>query len=288
MMRFPPKTILVPIDFTEASMAGWQQAKALARRFKARLEAAYCEDLLPAGDLWGMARTRLTPETRAEILRHLRRRLGTGFKVHIAEGDPLVAILRLARTRKPDLIVMGTHARTGFDRLWAGSVTESVVRLSPVPVLTVHEEKPRLIRRVLAPVHFADYSEFGLDFAAGTAAALGAQLTALHVAGDPADSPNPAFRINGMLARIPESVRKACRARVEVVKGAATEQILTAARRHDLVVLVAHRKALLKDLVLGTTAERVLRHCPVPVLAVPSPRSRFLAPRFLGKAAARS
>ncbi len=57
---------------------------------------------------------------------------------HQAEGHPAEAVLEVARKYGADLIVMGTHGRRGFDRRVMGSVAEEVVRLSPVPVTTVH------------------------------------------------------------------------------------------------------------------------------------------------------
>jgi nucleotide-binding universal stress UspA family protein len=56
---------------------------------------------------------------------------------HLKEGDPATEILRLAEERKVDVIVMGTHGRTGLGRLLMGSVAEQIVRKAPCPVLTV-------------------------------------------------------------------------------------------------------------------------------------------------------
>jgi len=55
----------------------------------------------------------------------------------LAHGEPWKEILNAAKTHKADLIVMGTHGRRGLSRVFLGSVAERVVRLSPVPVLTV-------------------------------------------------------------------------------------------------------------------------------------------------------
>ena len=65
-------------------------------------------------------------------------------RVHhlLAEGHPATAILRAARENRCDLIVMGTHGRTGLNRLLMGSVTEEVVRMAPCLVLTVNAEVP--------------------------------------------------------------------------------------------------------------------------------------------------
>jgi Universal stress protein UspA and related nucleotide-binding proteins len=59
------------------------------------------------------------------------------WKVEIAIGRPADTIVRLARERRADLIVMATHGRTGLEHMVLGSVAEKVVRLAPCPVLTV-------------------------------------------------------------------------------------------------------------------------------------------------------
>jgi len=268
MLRFPPKKILVPCDLSETSMQAWRHARALAKRFGAVLEAVYVESW--TGDTEFFPPSRLTPALRAEILGHMRRKLGPDVKTHVFEGDPLVVILRLARTLRPDLIVMGTHGFTGLERAWRGSVAEAVVRLSPVPVLVARGD-PRAIRSVLAPVNFTDYAEYGFAFAAAAASALGARLTALHVDAKE-EGLSPGFALDRMVLQLPARLR-ARRIRLAEERGEPIDGILRTAAKHGLVVLVAHRKSLLKDMILGTTVERVLRHSPVPVLAVPAPKT---------------
>lgn len=279
MLRFPPKKILFPVDLSEVSLAAWPLARDLARRFKASLEVLYVEEYLPASE-WQFPRRRLDGALRAEILKHVRAKIGPGPRVHIVEGEPAVAILHLARTRRPDLIVMGTHGRTGLARAWMGSVAEAVVRLSPVPVLTTRGT-PKAIRSVLAPVNFASYADYGFVFAAGVAAALKARLTALHVAADERAHPNPKFALSNLIMKLPRTARHASAPRAEALKGDPTRRILEAAKKHDLLVLVAHQRWLLEDLVLGMTAERVLRHSPIPVLSVPSPKNPFSAQKWV-------
>ncbi len=270
MLRFPPRRILVPFDLSDVAFDAWRQAVALAKRFDAEVEAAYVEALAPAGES-EFPRRGLDAALRAEITRMIRAKLGPGPKVHVAEGDPTGILLRLARTRRADLIVMGTHGRTGLDRVWIGSTAEAVSRLSRVPVLTVRGA-PRALRSVLAPVNFTAYSEHGFFFAAQAAAALKARLTALHVTADPRQCANPKFRMLNLIDRLPAEQRKAVRPQAEAVAGAPIQEILKAARKHDLLVLVAHRKSLLENLVLGMTAERTIRHSPIPVLTVPAPK----------------
>lgn len=279
MLKFPPKTILVPFDLSDVSVAAYRWAADWAKRFGAKLEVVYVEDLLPPTS-WEFTRARMTPKLRRKILAHIRAKVGPKPAVTVVEGEPAVTILRRIKSRKPDLVVMGTHARTGLERAWIGSVAEAIVRLSPVPVLTVRGGKPKALKSVLAPVNGTDYGEYGFLFAAGAAAASRARLTVLHAV-EPGGSPNPQFRLNNLVARLPERVRAACRPQVRVRRGKAVVEILDEAAKNDLVVLVARRHSILKELVLGTTVERVLRLSPAPVLSVPAPTAKFKWDKWL-------
>lgn len=156
-----------------------------------------------------------------------------------------------------------------------------------MPVLTVRAAE-RPLRAVLAPVNFTEYSVYGLVFAAAVAASLKGRVTVLHVEDGGGPGGNPLFRANLMLGRLPAWIRESLRPGLQVRRGSATEEILKSARSHDLVVLMAHRKSLLKDTVLGTTAESVLRHSPVPVLSVPMPRPGSVWKRWAARAVRRA
>lgn len=281
MLRFPPKRILVPFDFSEVSLASWRQAQQFSRRFGARVEALYVEEWVPTGELFQP--WRLTPRRRAQLRERVRSKIGRLARVHVLEGSPVVMILRLARTRRIDLIVMGTTGRRGIDRFWRGSTTESVTRLSPVPVLAVRG-KARPIRSVLAPVNFTDYSDAGFFYAAEAAAALKAPLTALHVTSDPLRCGNPRFLMCNLVERLPSSSLGRCRPEVRVRRGIPQEEIIAEASRHGVVVLSAHRRSLFS---LGTTAERVIQGAEVPVLTVPVPRTPVKAGQWALSAAGR-
>jgi nucleotide-binding universal stress UspA family protein len=86
---------------------------------------------------------RLVPETQALLDRLSKRLLKEKLSVEtrLTSGVPSKEIVKLAERQGADLIVMGTHGRSGIDHLFAGSVAEKVVRLSPCPVLTVHARR---------------------------------------------------------------------------------------------------------------------------------------------------
>lgn len=265
MMRFPPRRILAAVDLTAASRPAWAAARRVAARFGSELEAVYCEGGLPPEmDVYGWSRPDAQRRRRTKSL--LLRRLGLGARVRVAAGDPARVLPRLAREGRFDLIVMGTHRRRGARRLAFGSVAEAVSRASRCPVLVVPGPM-RDIRSVLAPVHEAGYARRGLLAAGVVARAYGARLDVLNVSSDPVFDPDPRRLLAARVGGLPASIRSRARtlARVdEPVPG-----ILRSERGHDLVVLSSHAKASLGDWLLGSTAQRVIRRSPVPVLTVP-------------------
>jgi len=265
MSVFPARRILIPMDLSPLSKDAFGWAKVFAAP-GAVIEALFAYDIMPEPML-GFSGPPLSGHSRRKILEWLSRAC-PGVEHRVVEGDPGAVIAR--RARRADLVVMGTHARRGVGRFLLGSVSEAVVRDSPAPALVVRGA-PRAVRSVLAPVNGEAYARKGFALAAEAAAALGAELTALYVAADKR-GPNPRALVNAMSAELPEELREAVTIRTLVLAGDPVEEILRESRRHGLIVLTAHRKPLLQDLVLGMTAERVLRHARVPVLTAPSAR----------------
>ncbi|MBI4376186.1 MAG: universal stress protein [Elusimicrobia bacterium] len=273
--HFPPRKIMVPVDLSSVSLAGWRQAISLGARLNARVEGLYVQEWmysllgLGAGDL------PMTAMESEKSFAQVRERLGPGAAVNLMIGSQAQdTIISWAERNRFDWIVMGTHGRTGFDRAVSGSVAEMVVRHSALPVLVVHQYVSR-IRSVLAPVNFEAYSWDGLRMAAETAAALGARLTVLHVVNTPIYGRSTGLSsfkhmLTDFIEHLPGSLREACRIERELAFGEPAREIVSAAEGMDLIVLSAHRKGFLKDTVLGTTVERVLRHSHKPVLAVPT------------------
>ena len=148
------KRILCPIDFSEGSSAALEHALFFVERFGAELELLHAWQIpysvRPDLMLWmeagvsqsifeatrDQAATAMQQQV-AQIPAALRART-EGRTVH---GDPVTAILDALGGKTYDMVVMGTHGRTGFSHLLMGSVAERVVRRSPVPVLTVRQPK---------------------------------------------------------------------------------------------------------------------------------------------------
>lgn len=124
-----PKNILVPVDFGEASQAALDYAVDLAEGTDAKVFVLHTFEIPIVGLPDGVVAA--TAELTGRIV-------NAAQKALLEQGDAREVILAEAKELGADLIVIGTHGRRGIARALIGSVAESVVRTSPVPVLTVH------------------------------------------------------------------------------------------------------------------------------------------------------
>ena len=141
MVRF--ETFLVPHDFSDDAEAALEAAVELARRLGARLHLLHVyQQPVDVLSPYGVAiQPNVGPELRAAAqgrLQQLAARIsGVRVELHVAEGPPALAIAEQAQSLGADLVVMGTHGRTGLRHLLLGSVAERTMRTAPCPVLTV-------------------------------------------------------------------------------------------------------------------------------------------------------
>jgi nucleotide-binding universal stress UspA family protein len=149
------KRILVPVDYSEPSRKALELALSLDA--DAELEVIHVWDR-PSFVSEGMvvhkdgARHSLSELIRenaerdmVEFLATVKVPAGKRFGHHLVSGEPASAILHEAAKPGYDVLVVGTHGRTGVTRLLLGSVTEKLIRLSPIPVLTVPLRAPSVV-----------------------------------------------------------------------------------------------------------------------------------------------
>ena len=149
-MTEPITRILVPVDFSSHSDRAFRYAVRLATRFGASMELLHVVDNpIASGALSAEVYVPDLPQILDNLLREAEKRLtalksvaagdGVYAATHVLTGQPAHTIVEHARAGGFDLIVMGTHGRTGFSHLFVGSVAERVVRRAPCPVLTVRD-----------------------------------------------------------------------------------------------------------------------------------------------------
>jgi nucleotide-binding universal stress UspA family protein len=289
-----PRRILAPTDFSKASETGLAWAQQLARRHGAATHLLHVVERMPVGA--GLAP--LAPEAfeafsdvgsqRLEDLAAGWRDQGLAATAHVETGRPAEEILRAVQTVGADLVVLATRGHTGLANLLLGGTAGTVVRRSPVPVLTVHPETavPEVPpARILVPV---DFSPHGLEAARHALSILGfvagARIVLLHSWHAYLD-----YEIYGLgsaerALRNREERREKLKARLEalavslhqegihveakLVEGYPVAAILEEARvgEADLVAMGTQGTRGLERLVLGSVAERVVQRAPCPVL----------------------
>ena len=280
LIHFPPRRIVVPIDFSPPSNAALRLAAELGGLFGSELQLVTVLDTSPGPAALGVGDVALPPgpPLNPAAISDLRRKLVEaaksykgGVSVRALVGPPAATIAKLARPRHGDLVVMGTHGYQWPARLVYGSVAEAVVSRARIPVLTVRGPAGAFaLRSILCPVNMTPYSAVALSYASLAAQAAGARLTALYVPPEASWSSDAALLLGRFLQETLGPAALSVRAavgrgepRAEIVRHAA-------AGKFDVVVLSAHRRPWSTDAIFGTTAQRIIRQACVPVLTVPA------------------
>ena len=292
--------ILSPVDFSSNSKRALDHAAVMARWYEAELVALHVVPLLPT--VFGFpspVAMGTDPATSEAVAREL-----SGFVAEAAtvvktvtpvvrEGSPAVEILHYAAENDVDLVVLGTHGRSGFERFMLGSVTEKVVRKAPCPVLTVprhcegQPERP-VFQRIVCGIDFSTAAERALEHALSLAQEANARLTLLHVVDWMADADlgrYPQFDAAGyrrMVMRdvrerleglVPAEARDWCDLDVRVACGKPYRELLRFAETEamELIVLGVHGAGAIVDRMLfGSTTQHVVRQAACPVLTIRS------------------
>ena len=291
--------ILCPVDFSEGSRHAVDHALAIAHWYNAAVTALHVAPpiaLAPYIDpLVHPPPLLRTPEDlenmRLQLALFVEQESGD-FSITslVTEGNVAGEIVRVANTTQADLLIMGTHGRSGFQRLILGSVTESVLRHAPCPVLTVPRRAPdavpvgrRLYRRILCAVDFSPSSQKALDYAASLAQQADAALTVVHVFEPVADYvavtiggvDNKAFQ-GAAEHHLREWTDSRLKAGVHVTPalgvGKPGPQILQIADEQaaNLIVLGVTGRSVADMIWFGSTANHIVRRATCPVLTLRS------------------
>jgi len=296
------KSVLFATDFSATSEAALPYAVAICRRFGATLHAAHVLSdaalLMMTGGVDYVSMGTLYEDAHSEAkekLDQIALRLGDlPHRYHVRHGEVWKSLAGIVTENEIDLIVVGTHGRTGLGKLLLGSVAEDILRHAPCPVLTIgpkvsgHAKLPALRAgsRDVAPVEL-ELSQivFATNFAreaqrAARAAVLLAQefrsrLTLLHVIEDYVELGSRLKPIEGGLCRlqelIPPDAALQYQPEREMEFGSASECILRTAeeQKADLIVLGARSAAQPGSThIPWSTTHHVLAHAHCPVLTV--------------------
>jgi nucleotide-binding universal stress UspA family protein len=286
------RNLLVTTDFSAASVQALEAARPLLNIFNADLHLVFVAP--PDHAFWNLVDIPMVlPDP--EVARSARRRLHeTAIRyfvplrpknIHVLKGRPFEQICQLAHDLNLDMIVTSTRGNTGLRHLTLGSTAERVVRYSPCPVLVV---RPRnRFKKILVPIDFSDCSKHALNYAKALAAQFGSKLILLnsvalqyYFASDEYaryDFPDLTRRAEATAKKqlrdlVRQSDFNGLKVEIALEVGHAGQQICEQAAdlEVDLIVTSTHGRTGFKHIMLGSTAEYVVRHAPCSVLVVPS------------------
>jgi nucleotide-binding universal stress UspA family protein len=293
--------VLCPTDFSVFSSRAFRHALALAHRFRARLRVVHVLPVLPDLAGSGFLATPILPspdqrrQAEADMRQFVEAAAGSGVEVttEIRDGQPWREILTMARDLPADLVTLGTHGRSGFERFVLGSMTDKLLGRLPCPALSVcHEEgrtweAPGLVNRVLCATDFSAPATEGVALALGVAHKIGSEVTLLHVIDALPDAEEYVYysvpeivplrkaleeqALSRLQAAVPKDLPSGLKVEIRLVTGRAHEQILATAAelRADLIVLGTRGHGPLGRLLFGSTSERIVREASCPVVTVP-------------------
>ncbi len=300
-LEFKIERILVPMDFSPASMEALDYAVSMAKQFHAAIHLVH---VYPPDEASAPGAGHLLFRS-AEAIERLNEEL-TGIhskhaptsrpqNCHIRGGRPYQEIVQLARQIDADLIVLSTRGHSGLKHLLLGSTAERVVRNAPCPVLVARKRKERskarrepfAVRSVLVPTDFSQCSLAGTEYAAFLARKLDATLRLFHAMYPYTNYvfvDRAGIRLSGLAEAVEETARqemdalkqmkflRGLRVETEIVPGPAVDEICAAASQSDidLIVTSTHGHTGLKHALIGSVAEHVVRYAERPVLVVPS------------------
>lgn len=295
--------ILCPVDFSDTSHKALVYAATFAAWYDATIEVAHVapvfdDDLMPAVAA-GSPGESLRLKSRRVLFEELRQFVASAgiARAHqtlIAQQGPVAeAIAELAAEHGVDLLVMGTHGRTGFNHLFLGSVTEKIVRSTACPVLTVPPAArvgltgPVEFSRILCPIDYSPSSLKALKYALNLGRQADGRVTVLHVLEymDPMEPPEYVdASILASRRHIIDGARKRLRLALSDEPGASceVEEVLAlnahrasreivaraAAGEADLIVMGAQGSKGLELMLYGSSTHDVVRGAGCPVLTV--------------------
>jgi nucleotide-binding universal stress UspA family protein len=291
VMVQPYRHILIATDFSEPAEKAVKLGVDLVQRFAARVTLLHVYDatvferaVAPLSIGHDELEKQMADSARAELERIASSQLADAEGVDcmpVPGSSPALTIVDHAKDHGVDLCIVGTHGRTGFRRVFSGSVAERVVRHASCDVLVVRQEPAAWPpEQILVGTDFSEASDPAATRASEIANALKATLTVAYVFDEtvPIALPDGTFeslehaetRLQKRAAEIAQSLEGP--ARSELLHGPSPAHALCehARKPGSLVVVGTHGRQGMAQLLIGSVAERVVRYAPTAALIVRS------------------
>ncbi len=288
------KRILVATDFSDFSDKAAEWGVFLAENYQANLTLLHSivingEFMALESAITKFERYIITATERSRqrfkpyLEKAARKGIEVDYKILTEIQSAADSILKYIRESNYDLVVLGTHGRSGLKKWIYGSVSAKIVRLSPIPVLTVHlSHLEPAINKILVPVDFSEHSTKAMDFAIPLARKFKAGIEFFHVVDQEIHPVYNTASMRLLFKADPQLKERSIQLLSEFVEyhgekaiytateGRAYREIVQYAQNNpvDLIVMATRGLTGLKHLLIGSTTERVVQLAPCPVLTI--------------------
>jgi nucleotide-binding universal stress UspA family protein len=289
--------ILYATDLSPASEPAWDEARRLGRLFGAAILLLHVVAPPPILPIEGYVPPRVYEDLLGSARREARERFdrllgsvaGSGLKtrIRLEEGPPAQRILEVATQEAADLLVVGTHGRTGLERIVLGSVADRMVRQATCPVLTARSTLASgsrdAIRRICYATDFSPTARAAWPWVVAIASAAGAEVDLVHVTFEPVPDRQLSAEVVERMAQLihdqgrvraerflEQSTLPRERVHVRLAHGVPGEQVVRRAQEQaaDLIVMGTHGWSGLVRWMLGSVAHHVIQTARCPVLTI--------------------
>jgi len=289
-MRIQPKTILSAIDFSNFTNSILSCSVALCKKYNAKLVLVHVTTDLnkllehneTALDVEVLQRSNI--RYAQSLLDDLVKDLPVESEIVIRQGKPAEMISRLASDQQVDMVIAATHGKAGFKRILLGSVTEKLIKTLHCPLLVLPPREHDFpstaafeMKKILIGCDFSSDSSLAFDYGLSLAQEFQAALYLSHVI-KPSLYKDEREGLNQLRSRlektldgmVPEACRDWCTIETAVLDGEPYQALMSYASEQgiDMIVLGIRGHTLFEKLLVGSTTDRLIRHSPVPVLAV--------------------
>jgi nucleotide-binding universal stress UspA family protein len=298
-MRVQLKKIMCTTDFSESSTLAVAYGIALAEEFKSKLYLSHVIEL-PSVGMYGDAfsypvgqQDRILDYSRGYLKRLIGDRT-VDWEPLIQMGHAAVEITRLAKEKCVDLVISATHGRSGLKRFLLGSVTGSILRTLPCPLLVIRgpekgsvtsKEKEIKLKRILVGCDFSHDSHLAFQYGLSLAQEFQSELYLAHVveptvyedmvkrATEPEEEFQQDLRVrlhDELKDMVPDEAQNWCNPITTLLAGQPHEELVKYAvvNSINLIVMGFRGHGLVESLFVGSTADRVARRSACPVFLV--------------------
>jgi nucleotide-binding universal stress UspA family protein len=286
-------TVLVPTDGSECARVGARHGVRIAHGFDATVHAVHVVDGGTRLSPLGLSQTtparddqRTAGEDLIDSVAHLGEEVGVTVRTELIEGTPTESLRDYLTENNIDFVAMGTRGRSNIERHLLGSVTERMVRTSPVPVLTVRTENDlatpveQEYTDILLPTRGGDGSELAVDHAVSIAARFDATLHVIYVVDVRSQAAkHDTYELGELVDELRTAVTDAVTdradeagidTRVAIQQGTPHSAIQRYAADHgvDLIIMGTQGRGRVEQFLLGSVTERTIRTADVPVVTI--------------------